>query len=67
MTDHYIDLHFTDIKDHGSDIEARLDDSDCTVEWIKGENRSFIDAFRSEDNQIVMIDDDYKKTIDSIL
>lgn len=67
MTDHYIDLHFTDIKDHGSDIEARLDDSDCTVEWIKGENRSFIDAFQSEDNQIVMIDDDYEKTIDSIL
>lgn len=65
MTDHYIDSHFSDIIEHGSDIESRLDDSDCTVEWIKAENRSFINEFQSKNN-LVMIDDDYEKIMDSI-
>lgn len=67
MTDYYIDSHFSDIIGHGSDIESRLDDSDCTVEWIKAENRRFINEFQSKDNHIVMINDDYEKIIDSIL
>ena len=67
MTDHYIESHFSDIKQHGSDIESRMDDSDCTVEWIKAENRNFINTFSSEDNHVVLIDDDYEKIIDSLL
>ena len=67
MTDNYIESHFSEIIKHGSDIESRLDDSDCTVEWIKAENQSFIKFFNSKDDQVVMIDDDYEKTIDSIL
>ena len=67
MTDYYIDSYFSDIIGHGSDIESRLDDSDCTVEWIKAENRRFINEFQSKDNHIVMINDDYEKIIDSIL
>ena len=66
MTDRYIDTHFADIIGHGSDIEARMDDSDCTVEWIKTENRSFKNEFQSK-NHIVMIDEDYEKTIDEFL
>jgi hypothetical protein len=27
MSDEYIDTHFDEIKEHGSEIEARLDDS----------------------------------------
>ena len=67
MTDNYIESHFSEIIKHGSDIESRLDDSDCTVEWIKAENQSFIKSFNSKDDQVVMIYDDYEKTIDSIL
>ena len=66
LTEQYIDAHFTDIIGHGSDIEARLDDSDCTVEWIKAENRSFINEFQPN-NTIVLIDDDYEKTIEGLL
>ena len=66
LTDHYIDSHFSDIIEHGSDIESRLDESYCTIEWIKEENRNVINAFQSMDDNIVMIDDDYEKTIDSI-
>lgn len=67
MTDNYIESQFSEIIKHGSDIESRLDDSDCTVEWIKAENQSFIKSFNSVDDQVVMIDDDYEKVIDSIL
>ena len=67
MTDNYIESHFSEIIKHGSDIELRLDDSDCTVEWIKAENQKIINLFNSIDDQIVVIDDDYEKTIESIL
>lgn len=67
MTNEYIDTHFTDIKGHGSDIENRLDDSDCTVEWIKEGNRKVIDGFRSMGEPITLINDDYVKVISEIL
>lgn len=64
MTNEYIDAHFTDIVKHGSDIEARGDDSDCTVAGIKEANSEFIDRFQQ--NQII-IDEDYESAIDFIL
>ena len=64
MTNEYIDAHFTDIVKHGSDIEARGDDSDCTVAWIKEANSEFIDRFQL--NQII-IEKDYESAIDLIL
>ena len=67
MTNEYIDAHFSDIKGHGSDIENRLDDSDCTVEWIKEGNRKVIDGFRSMGEPITLINDDYVKVISEIL
>ena len=67
MTDAYIGAHFDDIRDHGSDIEKRLDDSFCTSEWIKEENRKVIEGFKSVGEPIVLIDDDYEKTITGII
>ena len=64
MTNEYIGAHFADIVKHGSDIEARGDDSDCTVAWIKEANSEFIDRFRQ--NQI-LIERDYESAIDFIL
>lgn len=67
MTDAYIDAHFDDIRDHGSDIEARLDDSCCTADWIKEENKKVIEGFRKSGEQIVMIDKDYGSVISGLL
>ncbi|MCR4755505.1 MAG: AAA family ATPase [Lachnospiraceae bacterium] len=64
MTNEYIDEHFSDILKHGSDIESRGDDSDCTVSWIKEANSEFVGRFQQ--NQII-IDKDYESTINSIL
>ena len=65
MTDDYIDSHFSDIIQHGSDIESRTDDSDCTIEWIKAENRKYINSFRMNDN-VVLIDEDYDSAIEGL-
>lgn len=67
MTDAYIDAHFEDIRAHGSDIENRLDDSDCTADWIKEENRRIIDGFRSAGEKLNLIQEDYNKAISEIL
>lgn len=67
MTEEYIDSHFEDIMSHGSDIEHRLDDSDCTAEWLKDNNRKYIDGFGDAGEEVVLIENDYEHTIDSIL
>ena len=67
MTDRYIDTRFADIKGHGCDIEKRLDDSDCTAAWLKEENRKTIEGFRNAGEQVVLINEDYEKTINSLL
>ncbi|MCR4657558.1 MAG: ATP-binding protein [Lachnospiraceae bacterium] len=67
MTDGYIDAHFDDIRSHGSDIENRLDDSGCTAGWIKEDNRKVIEGFRRAGEQVILINDDYGKTIAGIL
>lgn len=67
MTDAYIDEHFDDIRNHGSDIENRLDDSDCTAYWLKENNQKIIDGFRQMGEQIILMNDDYGKVMTEIL
>ena len=66
MTDAYIDAHFDDIRDHGSDIENRLDDSDCTADWLKEDNRKIIEVFSKAGEQIILIDTDYESLISAL-
>ena len=66
MTDAYIDAHFGEIKAHGSDIEARLDDSDCTAERLKADNRQYREGFGARGERVVLIDADYEGTIRAI-
>ena len=67
MTDDYIDARFDEIKDHGSDIESRLDDSWYTAEFLKADNRKYIEGFRKAGEQVVLIDSDYEQTIRTLL
>lgn len=66
MTDDYIENNFEDIINHASDIENRLDDSDCNRDWLKEENQSFIEGFKDDAQGIILIKDDYENTINSI-
>ena len=67
MSDEYIDSHFEDIKSHGSDIERRLDDSYCTVEQLKQDNRRIINGYKSYGEKIAMITENYEDSIRGIL
>ena len=67
MSDEYIDSHFADIKAHASDIEKRLDDSDCTAEQLKQDNRRIIDGFKSNGEHVTLITENYDDPINGVL
>ena len=67
MSDTYIENHFEEIKAHASDIEARLDDTSCTVERLKADNRAFAEGFQKSGEPIVWIDQDFKSTVNGLL
>ena len=67
MTDGYIDRCFEDIVRHGWDIEDRLDDSWCTPDALKADNRAYIEAFGKNGDTLVLIDSDYEKTVESVI
>lgn len=67
MTDDYITANYDKIKLHASDIEARLDDSDCTIESLKANNEKFIEGFKNSGEELVLIDNDYEFALCSLL
>ena len=67
MTDAYIDAHFAEIREHGSDIEARLDDSGCTADGLKRDNREIIEGYHNAGEPVVLIGADYERTTAELL
>ena len=67
MTDRFIDTRFAEIKRHSSDIESRLDDSWCSIDYLKAENRKYIEGFQKSGEHVVLIDSDYEQTIRTLL
>ena len=67
LTDTYIEAHFDEIKEHASDIESRLDDSDCTAETVKEDNQKFIQGFEGSGEKVTLIDGDYEQAITDVL
>ena len=67
LSDGYIDANFSKIKEHASDIEARLDDSDCTVESVKADNHDFAQKFQTADEEVVFVDGDYEKVLETFM
>lgn len=63
LSDGYIDQNFDKIKEHASDIEARLDDSDCTVESVKAGNQEFVKKFRAAGEEVVFVDGEYESLL----
>ena len=67
MTDNYIDAHFEAIKDYASKVECRGDDSPCTIDRVREENRAYREGCARAGEQPVLIDSDYEQTISSLL
>ena len=67
MSDEYIDSHFEEIKSHGSDIETRLDDSNCSAEQLKQDNHQIIEGYQSNGEQITLITESFDDSIRGVL
>ena len=67
LTDDYIDAHFSDIKNHASDIESRIDDSYCTAITLKADNRQVINGFKDSGEEVILIEEDYEQAINNLL
>ena len=67
MSDEYIDAHFDEICAHSSDIERRLDDSTCTRDSLKEDNRRCIEAFTRCGERVTVIRSDYEKEMAVLL
>lgn len=63
LSDHYIDAHFGEIKQHASCIEARLDDACCTPEMIKRENQYYYTGCVQHNLKFVLVEDNYTETV----
>ena len=66
MTDNYIKSHYDKIIKHASDIENRIDDSDCNIENQIKDNQKYMNDFNNQFNDVIIIDDDYEKSIKNI-
>ena len=67
MSDAYIDAHFDDIRNHASDLEKRLYDTDYTSDSLKADNHYYIKSFTQIDEEITLIDGDFEETIKALL
>ena len=67
MTDAYIDARFDAICSHANEIESRLDDSYCTAERLKAENRSVTEGFRTAGEAVALIDTDWEAAVEAIV
>ncbi|MBR4925636.1 MAG: adenylate kinase [Prevotella sp.] len=67
MTDVFIDAHFSYIKNHNSDIETRLYDTDITSDSLKEDNHYYINGFVQSGEKVSLIDTNYEETIKTIL
>jgi len=67
MSDAYIDAHIGEIREYACAVEARLEDSGCTLGKLKEDNRRCIDAFSEHNEKVTVIESDFKGTIGTVL
>jgi gluconate kinase len=67
MTEGHIECYFDDIIGHESEIESRLVDTDCSIASLKADNQYYIDGFMDAGENVVMIEDNYEKTLKAIV
>ena len=64
MSKAYIERHFSDIKEHASDIEKRIDDTWCTKESVLEDNAEYLAMCRKHGYPYLLIDSEYKVELD---
>ena len=60
-------IRLVKILSHASDVEARLDDSYCTPDRLKADNRAVLEGFRTAGEPVTRIEADWGKAIEALL
>ena len=63
----YIRTHFSDIIRHASDIELRLDDSECTADWLEKENSRYAVFCKKNNLPLITIETNYIEEINALI
>ncbi len=64
MSEAYIRYHYQDIKKYADVVEARMDDSDCTMESLLRDNREVLEKCRLYGTEYFLIDGFYPEDIE---
>lgn len=64
MSRRYIENHFLDIRAHACDMEKRIDDSWCTMEFLIEENSRYLDMCEKHQYPFILIDEGYEVDMD---
>ena len=66
MSEGYIRCHFADIQGYANVVEARLDDSGCTMESVLADNREMLRLAQEYQQKYILIDEAYLVDADHI-
>lgn len=64
MSESYIQRHYGDIKAYANAVEARLDDSDCTMESLIRDNLDTLKKCQQYGVDYILIDSTYHVDMD---
>ena len=64
MSEKYIKQHFSQIQDYACEIEQRLDDTGCTMEFLLEENGRYLEMCQKYGYPFLWIDDGYPEMFD---
>ena len=67
MSRNYIENHFDDIRDHGSEIEQRLDDSGLSKDALIQENEQNLRLCRENGCNYILLDEAYEIDLEELL
>ena len=67
MSRNYIESHFEDIRNHGSAIEKRLDDSDLCMENLIRDHERNLKLCRENGCNYILLDDSYSIALEDVM
>lgn len=67
MSRNYIESHFEDIRNHGSTIEQRLDDSGLSMDSLIRDNENALRLCRKNECEYILIEDRYNIAVEDIV
>ena len=57
MSQHYIERHFLEIKEHANAIEQRIDDTCCTMQSVLEDNAYYLEMCQKYSCRYILIDE----------